>query len=294
VRGVVTVRSGFIETEYDLFSDTAWVPVMPFPQQHQPANFTGAADSLSISLSRWHGDYSIAAERCLDLEVSGPGSSFIQEPPLLTVSGPASLRFGPGEESEPGDCVAWQVLLQPSDSGTVIIGPDSQAWFDRTDGEYRQAILPACTLAVRAPIRSIELPVLDTGSRGGTTVLPWALGILALSGLVLAVFRSAGRRGACSSISEAGDAEELLTALEGELCQMLTGVRASMGFEELGEELDDAGIDNILSRRLLRYWKDLEMCLSGRALSDEQLMKLKRNASELLEDLVADIRSLRG
>ena len=294
IRGVVTLRSGFIETEYDLSGDTAWVPVMPFPLERQPADFTGLADSVSISLSRTSGGYSIAAERCMNLEVSGPGASLIEEPPPLTVTGPASIRLGPREENEKGDRVVWLVLVQPSDSGTVVLGPDSLAWFDRTRGEYSQAILPACTLTVRAPVRSIELPVIDTGSGDGDAVLPWVLGIPALSCLVFAILRIVRKRGAGSSIAEAGDAEELLTALEGELCLMLTGMRGSMGFEELGEELDDAGIDNILSRRLLRQWKDLEMCLSGRALSEEQLMKLKRNTTELLEELAAEIRSLRG
>jgi hypothetical protein len=293
IRGVATVRSGLTDVEIDLPSDTAWVPVMPFPTDGQPANFHGASACLSIALSRAPGGYSLAAERCLNLEISGPGSAFIQDPPPLTVSGPASIRYGPREESVPGDRAGWLVLVQPSDSGTVILGPDSLAWFDPACGEYRQSVLPACTLTVRAPERSMALPVIDTGSNDGTAVLPWVLGILSLSVLILAVFRSVRNRGACSSITEVGDAEELLTALEGELCLMLTGTRASMGFEELGEALDDSGVDNILSRRLLRYWKDLEMCLS-RPLSADQLGTLQRNASELLEDLAAEIKSLRG
>ena len=292
IGGVVTLRSGPIETEYDLPGDSIWIPVMPFPEGGRPANFAGAVDSLSVALSRVPGGYSMAAERCFELTATGPGAPTLAEPPPLTVGGPASLRFGPREE-QPGG-VRWLVLLQPSDSGTVILGPDSVAWFDRGEEAYRQAEIPPCTLTVRAPVRSGALPEIDAGPSDGDGILAWAVLAAVLSAIVLLAVRSARKRVSWRPIAEARDPEELLTAMEREISGLLDGAPSSMGFEELNEALDDVGADNILQRRLMRFWKDLELQLSGRAPSPGHLEELRRTASELVDQLAAELRRLRS
>ena len=70
---------------------------------------------------------------------------------------------------------------------------------------------------------------------------------------------------------------------------MLTGSRSYMGTQELDEALDERTIDVIISRRLLRHWKDLELMLTGRTVSTEQLERLKKKSVELVIELKAEL-----
>lgn len=290
VSGQVTISSGFMETEYDLPGDSTWVPVMPFPEEGMPTNFSGVADSISIRVSQLTGGYSLAGERGLEITAGGPGASMLSGLPDIAVAGPALLRTGSRSTDERRREVSWLLLVEPSDSGTVIVGPDSVAWFDRGAGVYRQSMIEPCTLSVRAPANRVELPELDPRGDRGAGITTWVAAVLVLSLVVLVlVIRRTVRRGTLVSVTEAIDAEELLTAMESEASRMLTGSRRSMGAEELCEALDDAGVDNILSRRFQRHWKDLELSLSGRTLSQEQLANLKGTSTELLEELAADL-----
>jgi hypothetical protein len=62
-----------------------------------------------------------------------------------------------------------------------------------------------------------------------------------------------------------------------------------MGTQELDDALDERTIDVIMSRRLIRHWKDLELILTGRVVSTEQFEKLKKKSVELIRELEAEL-----
>jgi hypothetical protein len=179
--------------------------------------------------------------------------------------------------------------VEPTDSGTVIVGPDSIGWFDTDSESYRQAVIPACTLSVY-PITgsSADLSVLDDHKKNTTVFWLIAAGLLLL-GAILLILRFRSRIAAPVDIMAAGDVEELLTALGDRLSLILTGSRGYIGSEELDELLDKSPVDVIVARRLLRHWKDLELLLSSRKANPEQLETLKRKSSELLRTVAESV-----
>lgn len=291
LKGRIGIAGGMLipSMEHLISTEGARIPVFPFPEINRPDNFCGITNEISFNLDKVTRGYSATGERCLQLSVSGPGYSQLKEPPGLTVYGPAVLLEG---RCFPLTDVAnaWYMLIEPSGSGTVIVGPDSIAWFDTSLEEYRQAIVPSCTLSVFPTVsRPVEIPILLDNN--GRSSLIWILTVsVLLTAIILLTLRYRNRIvGSAPEISEAKDIEELLTSIGYELSSMLTGSRSYLGTQELDEALDERTIDVIMSRRLLRHWKDLELMLTGRAISTEQLEKLKKKSVELVRELEAEL-----
>lgn len=293
LRGRIGIPGGMLRpsSEYYISTEGEMIPVYPFPETDKPENFFGITAEIFFRIERVTMGYSAAGERCIQLSVTGPGYSQLKEFPELTVQGPAELLPG---RSFPltDDSNAWYILIQPSDSGTVIVGPDSIAWFDTDPEEYRQAIIPACTLSVY-PItsRPVDLPFLQDNDNGSS--LFWILTVSLLLVLITLILLRYRNRivGSAPEISEVKDIEELLTAMGYQLSDILTGSRSYMGAQELDEALDDKTIDVLISRRLLRHWKDLELMLSGRTVSVEHLEKLKKKSLELVREIEAELEN---
>jgi len=261
------------------------IPVYPFPERGRPTNFSGITDEIIFNTDRIRRGYSAAGEKCIQISITGPGYSQLKEAPAITVQGPAEVLFG-NRFSLTDNSNAWYVLVTPTDSGTVIIGPDSVPWFDTSAEEYMQALIPSCTLSVYPSQNPIaEIPVLS-GTKVGASIT-WILTVSAL--LIVITFITLRYRnrliGVPPEISETTDIEELLTSMGYQLSELLTGTRSYMGAEELDEALDNRTIDAILARRLLRHWKDLELMLTGRIVSAQQLEKLKRKSNQLIREL---------
>ncbi|MCD4776663.1 MAG: hypothetical protein K8S15_11520 [Candidatus Aegiribacteria sp.] len=291
LKGRIGIAGGMLRPsmEHLISTEGARIPVFPFPEINRPDNFFGITDGISFRLDRVTRGYSAAGERCLQLSVSGPGYSQLKESPELTVHGPAELLAGSCFPLT-DDTNAWYILIEPSDSGTVIVGPDSIAWFDTSLEEYRQAIVPSCTLSVFPPVSMpVEIPILNDNSGGSSLIWILTVSVL-LTAIILFTLRYRNRIvGSVPGISEAKDIEELLTSIGYELSLVLTGSRSYMGTHELDEALDERTIDVIMARRLLRHWKDLELTLTGRAVSTEQLKKLKEKSIELVRELEAEL-----
>ncbi|MBD3277389.1 MAG: hypothetical protein GF388_03730 [Candidatus Aegiribacteria sp.] len=279
--------------EYAVSSEGARIPVYPFPDENRPSNFNGITGALRFSCRRVTRGYSSGGERCVRITAEGRGASLIRQIPV-TVQGPAEPLVGtPVQLSDSSR--AWNVHLIPSDSGQVVTGPDSVAWFDTEAEEYRQAVIPACTLRVYpSPRNEAEIPSLKSGNSDSTMI--WLIVVLVLLTAIVTLILLYRKRSAAEklSISEAGDAEELLTAVENVLSTILTGSRKWMGSEELDVALEEKGIDTILSRRILRHWKDLELLLSGRQITDEKLEELKRTSLEVVHELKRELRRASG
>ncbi len=291
LKGRIGIPGGMIRpsAEYNISTEGEIIPVYPFPEMDRPENFNGITAGITFQIERVTRGYSAAGEKCIQLSVTGPGYSQLKDSPELTVEGPAELLPGSNFPLT-ADTNAWYILVEPSDSGTVIIGPDSIAWFDTDLEVYRQAIIPACTLSLY-PItgRSVDIPILQNNGNGSSLV--WILTVSLLLALITLILLRYRNRivGSAPEISEVTDVEELLTAIGYKLSEILTGSRSYMGSMELDEALDDKAIDVLISRRLLRHWKDLELLLSGKTVSAEQLDNLKKKSQELIRELEADL-----
>ncbi len=292
LRGRIGLPGGMLRPSREHLISTrgARIPVYPFPESGRPDNFTGIAGGISFSISRLSGCYSPAGETGVRISASGPGAAQLSSLPELTVDGPAEVLPGRSFDAG-GDTRIWNVLVQPSDSGTVIIGPDSVAWFDTESESYRQAVIPACTLSVY-PIarRPADLSFLNAGNGGSASFWLVLVLIILLSASLFLLLRHRRRSAATADVMAAGDIEELLTALGNRLSVLLTGSHSYMGSEELDEALDGTSLDVILARRVLRHWKDLELMLSGRRVTPEQLNQLKDRSMELIMEIETEMK----
>ncbi len=291
LRGRIGIPGGMIRptAEYYISTEGEKIPVYPFPQTDKPENFNGITEEISFQVRRVTRGYSPAGERCIQLSITGPGYLQLKEPPRLTVNGPAELL--PGRSfALTDDTNSWYILVEPSDSGTVIIGPDSIAWFDTYLEEYMQAIIPACTLSVY-PINSRPVDIPNLQDDDSTSSLIWISTVFLLLALITFILVRYKYRivGSAPEISEVNDIEELLTAMGYQLSNILIGSRSDMGSQELEDALDDKSIDVLLSRRLLRHWKDLELMLSGRTVSADHLEMLKKKSLELIRELEMEL-----
>ncbi len=292
LRGRIGLPGGMIRpsSEYFISTEGERIPVYPFPEMNKPENFDGITAGIFFRLERVTRGYSAAGERCVQLSISGLGYSQLREPPELTVEGPAVLLPG---RSFPltHDTNAWYMLVEPSDSGRVIIGPDSVAWFDTDPEEYRQAIIPACTVHVY-PITSRPVDISSLRGSDSDSSLLW-ITIVSLLLILLTIILVRYRKriaGYAPEIAEVKDIEELLTAFGDRLSEMLTGSISYMGSQELDEALDENMIDPLTSRGLLRHWKDLELILSERTAKPEHLERLKYKTLELVRELEAELK----
>lgn len=294
LRGRIGIPGGFYRRslEHQISSEGSWIPVFPFPEEGQPANFTGISEEIFFSLNRTTGGYSQSGEKCILLSITGPGASQIESVPSLTISGPASMLTGPLLKYPDRGEATCRILIEPNDTGIVIIGPDSLAWFDTISELYRQSFIPPCTLSVHTPHQTAVIEIDFSEDNRTSSLLLIISSVLLVTAVIFLVLR---KRFSCNSsikdINNAQDTEELLTALEYEISELLTGSPCYMGSEELDEALDDRDVDGILKGRLLRQWKDIELKLSGRSISTEQLNRLKHTCLELVQELSTDLDS---
>lgn len=291
LRGRVALPGGTLRPSRDHLISTRGtrIAVYPFPESGKPENFTGITGEISFTSARTSGCYSPAGETGVRITASGPGAARLNRLPELTVTGPADVL--PGRPFDPAnDTRVWNVLVEPTDSGTVVIGPDSVAWFDAESESYRQAHIPACTLSVY-PIarRTADLSFLNADDDSSTAVWVILVLVILIAASCFLLMRHRRRSAGTADVMAAGDIEELLTALGNRLAVLLTGSHSYMGSEELDEALNGTSLDVILSRRVLRHWKDLELLLSGREVTPEQLNTLKDISMELIEELQADL-----
>lgn len=264
------------------------IPVYPFPDDDMPDNFSGTVGELRFRTERLTRGYSPGGERCLIIEALGPGSARLRELPELSVEGPATLLTGKPRRDSDGT-PSWQVIVQPQDSGNVIIGPDSLAWFDTSTETYRQAVIPPCTLWVY-PVVSRPADLSGIRGRGEAGMhVPVAAVSAALLGAMLAYVLHRRRKAGVTDIENAEDPEELLTLLGDHVSIMLTGSKRFMASEEIKETMDRRDVDPILSRRILRLWKDLEMHLTGRGPSREQMSRSRSKTAEVLDELKREL-----
>ncbi|MEN8209550.1 MAG: hypothetical protein ABFR50_09910, partial [Candidatus Fermentibacteria bacterium] len=292
LRGRIGLPGGMIRPsyEYHISSEGESIPVYPFPQINRPENFEGITAEITFSIEKVIKGYSAAGERCIQLSISGQGYNQLMEPPELTVAGPAELL--PGRNfSLTHDTNAWYILIEPSDSGTVLIGPDSVAWFDTELEEYRQAIIPACTVQVY-PVDGTPVDISVLRDNDSNSSFLWIITVSLLLILIIAILLHYRKKfaGYAPEISEVIDVEELLTAFGNRLSEILTGSIAYMGSQELDEALDESMIDTLVSRRLLRHWQSLELMLSERTVKAEQLNRLKQKSLELVRELEAELQ----
>ncbi|MCD4847369.1 MAG: hypothetical protein K8R76_04180 [Candidatus Aegiribacteria sp.] len=292
LRGRIGIPGGFLHRslEQQISSEGSWLAVYPFPEEEQPADFTGITEEIFFSLDEILSGYSQSGEKCIQLSATGPGASQLESLPSLTISGPASMLSGPLLSEPDGGEVTCRIVIEPSDTGIVVIGPDSLAWFDTDSELYHQAIIPSCTLSVHVTCHTTSVETDFSDDNRNSSLLLILSSFLLVSLVVFLVMRKRiSRNSSKENINDAQDPEELLTALEYELSELLTGSPCYMGSEELDEALDARDTDSILKGRLLRQWKDIELMLSGRKISGEQLDRLKRTCIELVQELSTDL-----
>lgn len=265
-----------------VFSDSVFATVSEFPDSGRPAGFMGIADSLYFEIEI--GERHQGRDASVSLTASGPGAAYLDHSPPLTVSGPARLIPVSSVETESGR--RWDMVLCPSDSGLVTIGPDSVAWLDVESGRYRMACVPACSVRVSSPPELCDdsvSPEMQSRRRSSLEVLA-AAGVAVLLGAVI-LLKWAGARGRSASPAEASDAEELLTSFESELSRILTGKRKPLGPDGIADLLEDRGASQILQRRLVRHWRDLEQMMAGREVRQADLEKARKTCLEIIDEV---------
>lgn len=271
-----------------LVSDSLTVDVYPFPEP-VPAGWDGILlDSVQVAVERLGFAVGQAGERSVRLWVTGPGAPYCVEHPAFTLHGAATvLESARGSDD---DGAWWDFIVEPSDTGTVVFGPDTLLWLDRKHACYATSVMEPCSLEIRTiprPDREIEIP--DSGSKGlpATTWVILSLGILLVISTVL-ILHSGRRNHRNESVASAGNPEELLNRFEGELSRLLTGGKEYLGCEELADCLDNREIDTLLSRSIQRLWKDLEQAISGREPGSEAFLALRERAVQLIRELARE------
>jgi len=266
------------------------LPVYPFPN-NPPDNWDGTLlDSVAVEVEQLPSPPGQGGELCVRVTCLGPGNIYMKNPPSLSILGNAILIQS--DEGEAGNKKWWDFILEPEETGTCVLGPDSVVWLDRTDGTYNISVIEPCSLCVNSipwENRTIELDP-ETGRKSSVFLLVFSVtGVLALTIVLGVAVRRKNRR--LASVGSAEDLDELLSGLETELSQTLTGKKGYLGYEELDELLSDKNIDSFLARRVLRFWRDLEKFSSDRETKSSVFKKYKSTAEELLYKLRQDLKS---
>lgn len=271
-----------------LVSDSLTVDVYPFPEP-APAGWDGILlDSVQVAVERLGFTVGQAGERSVRLIVTGPGAPYCVEPPSFTIHGAATVLESSRGSNEEG--AWWDYIVEPSDTGTVVFGPDTLLWLDRKHACYRSSVMEPCSIDIRTiprPNREIEIP--ERGSKGlpATTWVILSLGVLVIMSTAL-ILHSGRRKKGNGSVAAAENSEELLNRFESELSRLLTGGREYLGCEELADCLDNREIDTLLSRSIQRLWKDLEQAISGREPGREGFLALRERAVQLVGELARE------
>lgn len=271
-----------------LISDSMTVDVYPFPEP-APEGWNGILlDSVQVSVERLGFAIGQAGERSVRLSVTGPGAPYCEEPPSFTIHGAATvLESSSGSDA---NSVWWDYIVEPSDTGTVVFGPDTLVWLDRKHARYQTSVMEPCSIDIRTvPRQDREIVIPDRDSNGlpATTWVIMSLGVLVVISTVLILHSGRGRKGN-GSIASAGNTEELLNRFESELSRLLSDGKEYLGCEELADCLDNKDVDTILSRSIQRLWKDLEQAISGREPGSEAFQVLKERAVQLVEELARE------
>ncbi len=266
------------------------LPVYPFPD-NPPSGWDGALlDSIAIRVAQLPTPPGQGGELAVRVTCIGPGSVYMNQPPILTLQGNAKLV--PTDSGSANNKNWWDFILEPEETGYCILGSDSVVWLNRRSNTYRTAFIAPCSLHVTVipwTDKTIELnPVKSEGSP-----LCWVtvgiLGVLTLTALLGTAAKRKDKR--LASVANASDIDELLSGLESELSKMLTGRKEYLGCEELDELLNQCNTDSFLARRILRFWRDLEQSLSDREITGTAFEKLKATSNELLYKLRKDLKS---
>jgi hypothetical protein len=265
-------------------SDSVTVDVYPFPEPEPPGWNGTLLDSVCVELEENCPTVGQAGERTVRLRASGPGAAMLPGPDFINVRGAELLQSDSGESD--GEAW-WDLIVEPADTGSVILGPDTLVWLDRKHARYRTSVMAPCTLFIDVIPRTdveIRVPDPDGGRIPASTWAVLSLGAVAIisTGLIVAGGR---RRRKIESAASAGNLEQLLERFEAELSRILTGRREYLGCDELADRLDEKRVDTLLSRRVQRFWKDLERYISDREPGSEAFENLRDTAVQLLAEL---------
>lgn len=272
-----------------LISDSLTVDVYPFPEPVPVAWDGTLLDSVRVSFQRLGFAVGQAGERSARLMVTGPGATYCTDAPSFTVHGNATVLASASGCDDDG--AWWDFIVEPSDTGTVVFGPDTLIWLDRKHACYRTSVMEPCSIDIRTvPRQNREIEIPDRLSNGlpATTWVILSLGVLVVISTAL-ILHSGRRKKGNGSAASSENPEELLNRFECELSMLLTGGREYMGCEELADRLDDREIDTLLSRSIQRLWKDLEQAISGREPGREAFLGLRERAVQLLGELARKI-----
>lgn len=275
---------------WNIESSPITLPVYPFPSNPPPLWDGTLLDSVTVIVSRLPSPPGQGGEVAVRVTCLGPGIVYMEEPPVLSITGNSCLT--PADNGSAGNKKWWDFVLEPEETGCHVLGPDTLVWLDRTDGMYRTTVIEPCSLQVDViPRESRAIELQPSGS--ALSPLVWVsvalFGVLFLTVVLGIAAKKRDRR--LASVISACDLDELLSGLESELSRMLAGRKEYLGYEELDEFLNRCDTDSFLSRRILRFWKDLEQSISDREITGPAFEKLKTDADELLRELRKDLNS---
>ena len=277
-------------SEWTIESAPIILPVFPFPDNPpQPWDET-LLDSVAVRIEQLPNPPGQGGELSVRVTCIGPGSIYMNEPPILTLQGEACLL--PLANGSTGNKKWWDFILEPEETGYCILGPDSVVWLNRRNYTYQTVYIEPCSLNVTVIPwcdRVIELDDVSTGGSPLCWVTAVVVGVLSLTVLLGKASKQRDKR--LASVANSEDIDELLSGLESELSKLLSGKKEYLGYEELDDFLKRSNTDNFLARRILRFWRDLEQSLSDKELTKPAFQKLKSTAEELLYKLRKDLKS---
>ncbi len=281
VNAVAFARGSPLGSGVSLKSDSVRVPVHPIPRRGRPDNFGGAVGEVRLLLEVGECPEG-SSERPVKLTAEGEGARFLEAFPGVSVRGPADLEVVASSSGRKRR--TWTCLLTPTDSGSVVLGPDSVAWLDPADGTFHQAAFGPERVDVLPPSATEGAVMAETGESGGpsaTTVAAGLVALAALSALLLAL--RCRRRETPASVGEASDPDELLSALEASLSRLLTGEEGYVEGRELARMLALRGTDRITVRSVVACWRHAEALVSG---SERYMLEdVRKEAEAVIERL---------
>ncbi|MCP4646995.1 MAG: hypothetical protein GY852_04560, partial [bacterium] len=132
--------------EWTIESEPILLAVYPFPE-NPPAIWDGLLlDSVHIGVEQLPSPPGQGGELSVRVSCLGPGNIYMEQPPDLTIRGNANLI--PAGNGSARNKKWWDFILEPSETGMCILGPDSAIWLDRRTGTYRTAFIESCSLEV--------------------------------------------------------------------------------------------------------------------------------------------------
>ncbi len=291
VTAQITYNDGFLllPKEY-IESDSLAVEVYPFPEPVPPGWDGTLLDSICVVFEETGPGIGQAGERTVRLRASGPGAVMLSGPEFITAHGAELLESDSGLD---GGEAWWDMIVEPADTGSVVLGPDTLYWLDRKHDRYRTLVMAPCTLDIAViPRSTVEIRVPDP-AKSRIPASTWAVLSLGAAALIstLLIAAAGHRRRRIESVATARNMEQLMERFEGELSRVLTGRRGYLGCDELADRLDEKAVDTLLSRRIQRFWKDLEAQISDREPEGGRFEALRDAAVQLSAELDEEIKS---